>query len=226
MPDHNLQLKEFGSMSTKLLTPFSDMDLVLTSTNHLTKEESRELLQILHENIKSQSMVKSSVPILTATVPILKLIIDADDAFEQKNTANENLIVEEEKSSEEIYNKKSKIYFKMDICAEIKNEYNPESSAIRTTEFTLKCVEYYPTFFKNTLLLKFALNCHNLSNSYKGGLNAYGLGLLYVAYLHFSENNVNQNLGESLVGFLDHFSQTFHPNSCAVFFGNSLEYIN
>ena len=57
------------------------------------------------------------------------------------------------------------------------------STSERTTNFIKQCCKLYPTVLKNITFLKYLLSYKKLGDTYTGGLNAYGLCLLYISYL-------------------------------------------
>ncbi len=123
------------------------------------------MLSILHENLKLCKFIIKLTPILSAAVPVLK--IEADTSIDFEGT----------KSS------KDKYIIKADIIVDLVEDVNLIGTAFRTTNYIKICIDNYPTFFKNIIFMKYILGAHDLSNTYKGGLNAYGLCLLYIAFL-------------------------------------------
>ena len=62
----NIFLKDYGSYSTKLLTPYSDIDLSIQGCQFIDKENSLEILECLSGNLKLFEFVKEIKTILTA----------------------------------------------------------------------------------------------------------------------------------------------------------------
>lgn len=145
-------LQEFGSVATGLLTPFSDLDLVMRHTNSQEREHQVYLLNIFSSELSSHQFVVNQTPVLAATVPVLKLEVDPSIPFEDFPKPT------------------TKFTVKTDIIVEQLDLLEAYSVAIRTTEFTLWCIQNHPTFFEVVLLLKFALASNGLSNAYKGKL--------------------------------------------------------
>lgn len=71
----------------------------------------------------------------------------------------------------------------MDIIVENKSECFSQ----KTTEIIQLLREKYPSFQKNILFIKYLLSYHKLNHSYTGGLNSYGLSLLYASFLEVKE---------------------------------------
>ena len=202
-----IQIKEYGSFSTKLLTPFSDLDLLIHSNSSPDKRGTLQILQTLTDVFSTCFFIKKINPILTATVPVIKLEVDPSVEYKQTNIFDKSVII------------------KVDIIVDSVDEINPTSTAIRTTNYILYCIEQYPSFFRNILLLKYALNCNGLSNAYNGGLTAYGLSVLYVAYLESHLLSSDTDLFKTLIGFLDFLCFKFNPETTAVNFTMGSELI-
>lgn len=199
----NIYVQEYGSYATRLLTPFSDMDLSIQGCIMLDRDQAIEMLQVVCDNLKLFGFVKSAVSILTALVPVVKIEADPSLDFEDGDTTPESFTI------------------KVDIIVDLMDTYNPISTALRTTDYIKYCISTYPSFYKNMLFLKFALNCNDLTNTYKGGLNAYGLCILYVAYIEFFQLEKSTEQFEILHGFLTFLSTQFNPEIQAVYFGTA-----
>ncbi len=106
---NEIYLKEYGSYATKLLTPFSDIDLSVQQFHVLTVNSAREMLKILNNNLGLCPYVIKSQPILSAIVPVIKVKIDPSKSFEQ----------------EEIFDKSLEI--KVDIIVDLNDDMNISS---------------------------------------------------------------------------------------------------
>lgn len=200
----SVELFEFGSNLTKLITPFSDIDLGLS---HKTSKiyyptMAVDMLQVLSENLTDLEFVVKTNPILKATVPVIKVDIDPSVPFEDSPVAGERRIV------------------KCDIIVKIEDNLSLEHTSTRTTNYVIEASNAYSSFFSNILVLKFSLNCVDLANSYKGGLNSYGLCLLYIAYLKTNKLEKERSLGATFLGFLE-FMIKFDASSYGVFLGST-----
>lgn len=197
----SISVKEYGSFSTRLLTPYSDLDLSIQGCLNLDKKKTIEMLELLVDNFKLFPFITKVTPILTAFVPVIKLEADPSIEYElsEKNP--------------------SSVIIKVDIIVDISDHLDPLSTPLRTTNYVQFCIERYPTFFRNVLLLKFGLNCNNLSNAYNGGLISYGLGILYVAYIESHNIEHNADHYNALLGFLEFYSLKFDFEKQAINFG-------
>ena len=196
-------VQEYGSYATRLLTPYSDMDLSIQGCLMLDREQAIEMLQVLCDNLKLFGFVRSATSILTALVPVIKIEADPSISFEDSETAPEGMSI------------------KVDIIVDLMDSFNPISTALRTTDYIKYCISNYPSFYKNILFLKFAMNCNDFTNTYKGGLNAYGLCILYVAYIEFYHLEKSIDNFDLLRGFLKFLVTQFSPETQAVYFGTA-----
>ena len=198
-----IYIQEYGSYATRLLTPYSDMDLSIQGCIILDREQAIEMLQVVCDNLKLFGFITNATPILTALVPVIKVEADPSIEFEDNETTKESLKI------------------KVDIIVDLLDNYNPVSTALRTTDYIKHCISTYPSFYKNMLFLKFALNCNDMTNTYQGGLNAYSLCVMYVAYIEFFNIEKSTEQFETLHGFLRFFSTQFDPETQAIFFGTA-----
>jgi len=143
-------LKSYGSYETRILTPFSDMDLAISGCELIDRSNAIQMLETIHHNLQLCPFVLKSQAILTAAVPVLKFEADASIAFEGFETSS------------------TSVNIKVDVIVELCEEYNTPNTAIRTTEYINKCIDFYSSFYSNFLVLKYALNINDFSCSYKG----------------------------------------------------------
>jgi hypothetical protein len=148
-----IYVSEYGSFATNLLTPYSDLDLAIRGCFFDSREQCVDMLNIISENLQLFPFIKKVTAILTAAIPVLKIEADPSVLYEETQAVKEPIIV------------------KVDIIVEQFEEFNASSTAMRTTEFIKNCNRYYKTFYQNVLMVKFALSCNGLSNTYKGNFN-------------------------------------------------------
>ena len=196
-----VNVRPYGSYSTGLLTPFSDLDLALwcDGFKSISMEETKQYLNTLENNLRLFSFVKETKKILTATIPVIKIVADASIEY------NEN----PEKATE------SRL-IKVDIIVGSCDENGETNSAFRSTEYVSTCIRFYPSFFDLALFFKFVLSSNHLANAFTGGLNAYGLSILLVAFLHqYSYENCT-DIGLLALEFLNFLSNSFNPQYMGV----------
>lgn len=196
---------EYGSYNTRLLTPYSDMDLAIdtgASTLIFDRKDVIAFLKLLSENLSLCKFVVDVRAILTATVPVIKLEADPSIEFEHlPGTTGDPTI-------------------KVDIIIKTKDFYEIEHASTRTTTYINSIKTQFPSFFRNVLVLKYSLNCLDLMNAYKGGLNSYGLCILYVAFLHEYKHEKEICHGKTFLNFLKFISEDFDYANQAVHLKN------
>jgi DNA polymerase sigma len=203
--NEKIHVKKYGSFATGLLTPFSDLDLSIQGCYYCDINEVKRILECLTDNLKLFKFIKKAQAILTAAVPVIKIIADSGENFEEDNEKTEDSIM-----------------VRLDITVDLMEKINITSSSIRTTDFVKWCVEHYPSFFSNVLLIKYALSTKGLNNCYKGGLNSYGLCLLYLAFLGFSGLEKEKNCFIVLQKFLEYYTNEFQNEKTAINIGHGL----
>ena len=195
-----VELYDFGSNATKLITPFSDIDLGLKhkTTNNIFPAMAINMLSCLSDNLNGLAFVEKTTAILSATIPVVKIEADPSVPFEDLQCFPRPISV------------------KCDIIVSIDEGYKVEHTSTRTTKYVVDASKQYPTFFRNVLLAKYMLNCLNMASSYRGGLNSYGLCLFYIAFLKSSHYEKVKNLGLCLFKFLE-FVASFDAVNLGIF---------
>lgn len=197
----NAYIKEYGSFASRLLTPYSDMDISIQGCSVLNRDQITEMLNVLNDNLSLYGFVKKVNTILTAVVPVIKIEADPSVDYECSLNTNDSMVIH------------------VDIIVDTMDGYNPISTALRTTEYMKYCIATYPSFYKNMLLLKYAMSCNELNSAYRGGLCAYGLSVLYVAYIESHKLERSTENFELLKGFIAFLAKKFDPETQAVYFG-------
>lgn len=190
----DLKVREYGSFVTGLLTPFSDMDLCIVTPRKIsTRNEANLFLARLQPLLAKIAEISYSKHIDTASVPVIKITAKFEH-FSKTETLH------------------------IDLTAEISEENNEISTAFRTTTFICECIEKYPSFLPVVLCLKYVLNLAGLNDSYRGGLNAYGLSLAYIAFLNIKKRLTSTNHGRLLREFIRFLIYEFDPMTEALCF--------
>uniref|UniRef100_A0A7S3CH89 Poly(A) RNA polymerase mitochondrial-like central palm domain-containing protein n=1 Tax=Strombidium rassoulzadegani TaxID=1082188 RepID=A0A7S3CH89_9SPIT len=70
------KLKQFGSMITGLALETSDMDLAVTNLNLPDRDTMIQGLELLSDELKSDSLIKNLHAITTAAIPVIKAEVD------------------------------------------------------------------------------------------------------------------------------------------------------
>lgn len=192
-----VELIEFGSNATQLTTPQSDIDLGLShkTARIFSHHVVADMLECLAENLTGTSFVIRVTPILSASVPVVKLEADAQLPFEDADCAPQSQVI------------------KCDIIVLVDEGLGIEHSSLRTTRYLRDAVAQYPTFQKNVLLLKYCLSCLGYSSSSNSGVNSYGLALMYIAVLFLFNLEGERCLGTTLLKFFEFFASFDYINN-------------
>lgn len=190
-PNHLCEISNYGSCVTGLITPYSDMDLCARSQPRIPRTEVNAFLAKLTSHLAAIPVILTVKHIETAAVPILKLTASIGCS---RPTS-------------------------IDLSVEAGEEGEGQSTAFRTTQFVCECIESYPSFKPVVLFLKYALNLVGLHDTYKGGLNAYGLCVLYLAFLRTKKRGNSTNIGRLARDFLRFLTQEFDYTRHAVYLG-------
>ena len=196
-----IQVLPYGSYATKLLTPFSDLDLAITFTDYreVSHERTLQILNTLENNLGLFDFVLEKKNVSSASVPVIKIVADASVPYKElPQTASESR------------------HIKVDIIVGSVDASGRANSAFLTTEVITNYIRNYPPFFSLALFFKYALGANNLSNAFGGGLSAYGMCLLLISFLYYDSQENSTELGESSLRFLHFLVHSFKPARIAV----------
>lgn len=70
----NISLAVFGSWATKMMTPYSDIDLMLCGFETLDRQSVVRALEVIEQNMKNLGWVVEIKGIYTASVPVIKIV--------------------------------------------------------------------------------------------------------------------------------------------------------
>jgi hypothetical protein len=203
----DLVLKSYGSSESRLIIPNSDIDLLISTPEVDNKDISIKMLDCLKENLEATPWVVNIVLIKNATIPVLKVEMDAGIPFDFKSIDKAYLSEQFVKSTNKLVSNdpQKKFIQKIDIIVE-----TPEITSLMTTEYTKKSIKTYPDVFKLALLVKLFLYEKDLTNSYKGkqnltsgGLSGYAITLLVVAWVEYSKTQNKSYEGNLYLNFRD-----------------------
>ena len=217
----NSKLEIYGSTLYKLDIESSDLDLSILSKENLS------LSLLVNELNKNYNTIFESIfPILSASIPVIKLILNPIILKNEKLNYIYNQIHLSEFYKNYIFDKKEIDKIRIDITINSIN-YNQ-------VNFIQNSLLKYPSIFPIIKILKRCLNEKKMNQTYKGGMSSYILFLLVYSFTKWNIfiNNKIDSPGELLMHFLYYyikinFSQTLiNPNLNNPFIScNNLEYI-
>lgn len=84
-PDDNIpKIKQFGSLVTGLALESSDMDMAVTNLNLPNREKMIESLDLFADKLREWDMIQDLNAISTATIPVIKAVVDLNKLREQE----------------------------------------------------------------------------------------------------------------------------------------------
>ena len=191
----NSKLEIYGSSLYHLDIESSDLDLCITSN-----EKNLSLSLLFNELTLNYNKIYESIfPILTASVPIIKLVINPKKLNNNEINSIYNSIHSNKYYKEYIFDKNEIENIKIDIGLNSIN-YNQ-------IDFIQNSLSNYPSMKNVIKILKRCLQEKNINYIYKGGMSSYVLFLLVYSFTkyNFLVNNKNISSGELLIDFLFYY---------------------
>ena len=197
--NYEIKFGHYGSFFSNLSIEGSDLDILIYY--HKKKEESdfyKDILNLLDQN---GNEFENICPILTASVPVIKLQIDIEKEIKEKNINLKNNSYFEEEDLSKI---------RIDLTFTESEEEFQHSHEVVT--YISKSLEEYPLIKPILLLLKRYFKEMNMNKSYTGGLCSYSLFLLV---LSFCKNNKKcESAPKLLYYFMENFTYFDYSNYC------------
>ena len=179
----------FGSYSTGLALPTSDMDVAVRNTAFHFREEVQAAVKSLNSFLLFQPWTLSTKPIGTATVPLVKL--EVNPAYFSANEPGP---------------------IKVDITFEAQR-MGSEHIGLASAEFVRRWVKQNPQAKSVALVLKHMLQGNDLNSAYLGGVSSYAIIIWLVAFLH--KEPVSDS-GALLMSFLKFYAEDFNPKTTGI----------
>ena len=181
----------------------SDIDIKIR-INKEKKEDLEKLFFILANNLKEKNKFESIVPISTASVPVIKLVVNPENFIlgmenlekDLKNLKNSEIYKNFKFNYEEI----DKI--KIDITFILSN--TEKNSNISSVNFAKTKIEQFPEVKLILRVLKRFFYTKKMNSAFNGGLSSYNLFLLVLSFAQYkrfqnsSNNNYTKNLNLGL----------------------------
>jgi predicted nucleotidyltransferase len=179
----------FGSYSTGLALPMSDMDVAVRNTSFHFREEVQAAVKSLNNFLLFQPWTLSTKAISTATVPLVKL--EVDPGYFSGNEAGP---------------------IKVDLTFEAQRSGN-EHIGMASAEFVRRWVKQHPEAKSVALVLKQMMQGNDLNSAYLGGVSSYALIIWLVAYLR---KEALADSGALLMAFLKFYAEDFNPKTTGI----------
>ena len=233
----NYSIDIYGSYTTGLMIEASDIDIKIKLCC-IKKEEFNKYFTSLYQYLISEKKFEKINPISTASVPVIKLIIDIEkfiqnklelksefNKFKQQNFFKNYIFDKNELTQIRvditfIINYKTKNLIEGENNQEILNKIqndkinidnNNINKEISNVVYIKEQLEKYPEIKPILILLKRYFYVKNMNSSFEGGLSSYNLFLLILSFSKYSsltQNKIN-NLGYFLIQFLEFFGKYF-----------------
>ena len=145
-----IELKPFGSYVNGLLTPASDIDLLITGCNFNSEETAFSTLDILSHNLGLCSFVRKVELFHKASVPIIKVVVDLASPYLAHQLFPDSPLLN------------------VDIILDRTDGNNQVCSALRSSSFIGNCIKSFPVFKDTYLFVKDLLSSRGLSSTHKG----------------------------------------------------------
>ena len=206
VPKDRIEFKVYGSMITKLAIDTSDMDIsidgVIDEQELAASGNPRQLtvnmMERIHERLNALDWVEANHLISTATIPIIKLVINLEklDKAEKAHSSSQEETKDsqgETEKTEELLIKTMKIDLMFNDILKTKQNDPFSSSASKDeidSQSTQKCAEYikqqiteHPFLKPLAIILKKYLALKNLNSPFQGTMSSYGIVLMILALL-------------------------------------------
>ena len=182
----DLSLFIYGSYSTGTAINSSDIDISITLLSETQKEKTLEqLITDIYLYLSKIEGLENLNPITTASVPILKLIINSETLNTSSNTKNSPI-------------DKTKVDLTFNLP-------NPRQNI----DYNNSKLKQYPEIKPLFLILKRLIKKSKLNSVFDGGLSSHSLFLMITSYIMIIKTNTHPNLGDILIDLLHFYGNFF-----------------
>ena len=229
--DYTINL--YGSFVTGLMIETSDIDIRI-KINEYNSNDFNQYFISLSNKLKDVNKFENITPISTASVPVIKLLINIEKFIQGIKELEEDFINFKQLNiyKNYLFDKKELLQMKIDITFII-NDYQKNNNELGINNkidkliinmnsnnelssvlFIKKQLEEYPEIKPIIRLLKRYFYTKKMNSSFEGGLSSYNLFLLILSFAKYQKYfNINQNqlinLGAFLIQFLEFFGKNF-----------------
>ena len=236
-------IEVYGSYATGLMIEASDIDIKIRLNNGIDLEN---IFTSLCNKLKEENKFDEINPIRTASVPVIKLLLNPIKFIKGKEELENKFKQFKEMSiyKHYLFDIKELINIKIDVTFILPNYINqikPNDNVInndneKLTNNEISSVSYvkeqiikYPEVKFILRVLKRYFYIKKMNTSFLGGISSYNLFLLLLSYAIFNRNNNSKNeenkkemnLGKFFYEFLNFFSR-FNFKDCIIDIGSKL----
>jgi DNA polymerase sigma len=195
--NYEIKFGHYGSFFSDLSIEGSDLDILIYY--HKKKEEcdfDKDILSLLLQN---ENEFESIYPILTASVPVIKLEINIKNEIKDLKLKTTSYFEEED-------------LFKIKIDLTFTESEQEFQNSHETVSFINKSLSEYPQIKPMVLLLKRYFKEMKMNKSYTGGLCSYSLFLLVLSFCKC--NKQCESSTKLLYYFMENFMYFDYCNYC------------
>ena len=197
--NYEIKFGHYGSFFSNLSIEGSDLDILIYYNKK--KEDSEFYKDILNLLEANKNKFENVNPILTASVPVIKLQIDIKNEILEKDIKLKDASYFEEEDLSKI---------KIDLTFTENEQEFQHSHEIVT--YINKSLEEYPLIKPILLLLKRYFKDMNMNKAYTGGLCSYSLFLLVLSFC--KSNKQCESATKLLYYFMENFTYFDYCNYC------------
>lgn len=211
----------YGSFATDLSIETSDVDILIRLSSE--EFETELIINKICLFLTSLNLIECITPIVTATIPVIKLVVDPIKMInmtllvkhlEIKELAEKYANLRDEFEAFLNSDNAKQYLFEFSQLSKIKIDLSffsiNQPSDLTVIHYIKNQVKNYPEITPLIQVLKRYLSLSKLNSSFNGGLSSHSLLLMIIAYARYPKTNTALNLGAMLVGFLEFYGKYFN----------------
>jgi len=231
----NYSIDLYGSFKTGLMIEASDIDIRI-KINGCQKKDFEKYFNILENKFEEEKKFESITPIITASVPVIKLILNIDKFISNEKSLEKDFSKFKQLTifKNYLFDKNELVQIRIDITFivnylenninnfeirnkmhndklnTLNNEQNNNDNEISNVSYIKKQLEEYPEIKPIMKLLKRYFYIKKMNTSFDGGLSSYNLFLLILSYSKYQKlYNLNPYKKINLGYYLIQFLEFF-----------------
>lgn len=186
----------FGSLASGVSLPNSDIDLLLTP--QVPVEIDEFFLSDLAHELSLFGWVTYSDAILTAKIPVIKLIVDPFVCEAHPESQFKDYSHEEQLNSP--------FLIKFDITL---NTAGHNNTGLASSAYMQNIFNFRPRLIEAMLVVKDLLERAGLNEGYKGGVSSYNIFVMLICFAEQTQLNFGAPLADFLIKFFDFYTKEF-----------------